>query len=101
MIQNIKIFPSLRVKQEKNKFNQLRTTLKQQSFVFQRQTIELENITFANYKVAQLIAEDKRMFTDGDFMKKCRTAVVITACSEKTKLSFGCSFSARTTTRQI
>ena len=50
MIQSILIFPSLRVKQEKNKLNQLRTTLKQQSSVFQRQTTELENIILASYK---------------------------------------------------
>ena len=44
------------------------TTLKQQSSVFQRQTTKLENITLACYKVAQLIAKDKRPFTDGDFV---------------------------------
>ena len=101
MIQRIQIFPSLRVKQEKNKFNQLRTTVKQQSSVFQRQITELENITLASYKVAQLIAKDKRPFTDGDFVKKCMMAVAETVCSEKIKLFSGFSFSARTITRQI
>ena len=47
-MQSILIFPSLQVKQEKNKLSQLRTTLKLQSFVFQRQTTELENITLAS-----------------------------------------------------
>ena len=82
MIQGILIFPSLRVKQ-KNKLNQLRTTLKQQISVFQRQIIEFENITLASYKAAQLIAKDKRPFTDGDFVKKCMMAVVETVCSKK------------------
>ena len=85
----------------KNKFSQLRTTLKHQSSVFQRQTAELENTILASYKVAQLIAKDKRQFTDGDFLKKCMMAVGETVCSEKIKLLFGFSFSARTITRRI
>ena len=85
----------------KNKFSQLRTTLKQQSSVFQKQTTKLENIVLASYKVAQLIAKDKRPFTDGDFLKKCMMAVVETVCSEKIKLFFDFSFSARTITRRI
>ena len=101
MIQRIQIFSSLRVKQEKNKFNQLRTTVKQQSYVFQRQITKLENITFASCKVAQLIAKDKRPFTDSDFVKKCMMAVAETVCSEKIKLFSGFSFSARTITRRI
>ena len=100
MIQGILIFPSLRVKQE-NKLNQLRTTLKQQISAFQRQTIELENITLASYKVAQLIAKDKRPFTDGDFVKKCMMAVVETVRSKKIKFFSDVSFSARTITRRI
>ena len=101
MIQSILIFPSLRVKQKKNKLNQLRTTLKQQISVFQRQTIESENITLASNKVAQLIAKDKRPFTDGDFVKKCVIAVVEAVCSEKIILFSDVSFSARTITRRI
>ena len=61
----------------------------------------MENITLASYKVAQLIAKDKRPFTDGDFVKKCMMAVAETVCSEKIKLFSGFSFSARTITRQI
>ena len=59
MMQSLLIFLSLRVKQEKNNFNQLRTALRQQSSVFQRQTTELENVTLASYKVAQLIGKDR------------------------------------------
>ena len=61
----------------------------------------MENITFSSYKVAQLIAKDKRPFTDGDFVKKCMMAVVETVYSEKIKLFSGFSFSARTITRRI
>ena len=61
----------------------------------------MENITLASYKVAQLIAKDKRPFTDGDLVKKCMMAVVETVCSEKMKLFFGVSFSTQTITRRI
>ena len=100
MIQSILIFPSLRVKQEKNKLNQPRITVKQQSSVFQRHTTELENITLASYKVAQLIAKDKKPFTDGDFVKKCMMAVVKAVCREKIKLFSDVSFSARIITQR-
>ena len=69
--------------------------------VFQRQITKLENITPASYKVAQLIAKDKRPFADGDFVKKCMMAVAETVCSEKIKLFSGFSFSAQTITRRI
>ena len=45
--------------------------------------------------------QDKRSFTDGDFVKKCMMAVAETVCSEKIKLFSGFSFSARTITRRI
>ena len=56
--------------------------------------------TLASYKVAQLIAKNKRPFTDGDFVKKM-WAVVKTVCWEKIKLFSGVSCSARTITRRI
>ena len=46
-------------------------------------------------------SKDKKPFTDGDFVKKCMMAAVESVCSEKIKLFFGFSFSARTITRQI
>ena len=45
--------------------------------------------------------KDKRLFTDGDFVKKCMMAVVETVCSEKIILFFNVNFSARTITRRI
>ena len=61
----------------------------------------MENITLARYKAAQLIAKNKRSFTDDDFVKKCMMAVVETVCLEKIKLFSGFNFSARTVTRRI
>ena len=75
--------------------------MKQQISVFQRQTIELENITLASNKVAQVIAKDKRPLIDGDFVQKCMMAVVEAVCSEKIILFSDVSFLARTITRRI
>ena len=75
--------------------------MKQQISVFQRQTIELENITLASNKIAQVIAKDKRPLTDGDFVQKCMMAVVEAVCSEKIILFSDVSYLARTITRRI
>ena len=61
----------------------------------------MENITLASNKVAQLIAKDKRSFTDGNFVKKCMMAVVEAVCLEKIILFSDVSFSARTIIRRI
>ena len=83
----------------KNKLSRLINTLKQQSSVFQSQTTESENNTLASYKVAQLTANDKGLFTHGDFVKKCMMALVETVYPEK-KLFTDVSFFARTITRR-
>ena len=57
--------------------------------------LELEN------KAAQLVANDKRPFTDGEFVKKRIMTVVKTVCLGETKLFLFVSFSARTITRRI
>ena len=52
----------------KDKLDQILDSLKQQSYVFPKQTTDLKNNTLASYRVAQIIsAEDKRAFTDGEF----------------------------------
>ena len=51
-------------------------------------------------RIAQLIAKDKRSFTDGDLVKKCMMTVVETVCSEKIKLFSDVSFSVRTIARR-
>ena len=53
----------------KDKLDRLKDSLKQQSSVFQKQTTDSKNNTFASYRVAQIIAEEKRAFTDGEFEK--------------------------------
>ena len=83
MTQSMAIFPLFTGQTRKDRLNQLRNSLNQQSLVFQKQTIKSKNITLANYKVAKLIAEDKRPFTDREFAKKCMMAVVETICPEK------------------
>ena len=47
----------------------LKDSLKQQSSVFQKQATDSKNNTLASYRVAEIIAEDKRAFTDGEFAK--------------------------------
>ena len=101
MTQSIQIFPSLWVKQEKTKLDQLKDSLKQQSSVFQKQTTDLKNNTLVSYRVAQIIAEEKRAFIDGEFTKKCMMAVVESICPEKQELFLNVSLSARTITWRI
>ena len=51
----------------KDKLDRLKDSLKQQSYVFPKQTTDSKNNTLARYRVAQIIAEDKKAFTDGEF----------------------------------
>ena len=53
----------------KDKLDRLKDSLKQQSYVFQKQTTDSKNNTLASYRVAQIIAEEKRAFTDKEFAK--------------------------------
>ena len=46
----------------KDKLDRLKDSLKQQNSVFQKQTNDLKNNTLASYRVAQIIAEEKRAF---------------------------------------
>ena len=59
----------------KDKLDRLKDSLKQQSSVFQKQTTDSKNNTLTSCRVAQIIAEEKRVFTDGEFAKKCVMAV--------------------------
>ena len=85
----------------KDKLDQLKDNLKQQSSVFQKQTIDSKNNTLVSYRVAQIIAEEKRAFTDGEFAKKCMMAVVESICLEKKELFLNVSLFARTVTWRI
>ena len=55
---------------KRDKLDRLKDSLKKQSSVFRRQTTDSKNNTLASYRVAFIIAEDKRAFTDGEFAKK-------------------------------
>ena len=44
-----------------------------------------KNNTLTNYRVVQIIAEYKRAFTNGEFVKKHMISVVETICPEKKK----------------
>ena len=59
----------------KDKLDRLKDSLKQQSSVFQIQTTDSKNNTLASYRIAQIIAEEKKAFTDGEIAKKCMMAV--------------------------
>ena len=85
----------------KDKLDRLKDSLKQQSSVFQKQTTDSKNNTFASYRVARIRAEEKRAFTDGEFAKKCILAIVESICPEKKELFLNVSLSARTVTRRI
>ena len=85
----------------KDKLDPLKDNLKQQSSVFQKQTTDSKNNTLASYRVAQIIAEEKRAFTDGEFAKKCMMAVVESICPEKKELFLNATLFARTVTRRI
>ena len=85
----------------KDKLDRLKDNLKQQSSVFQKQTTDSKNNTLACYREAQIIAEEKRAFTDGEFAKKCMMAVVESMCPEKKELFLNVSLSARTFTQRI
>ena len=70
----------------KNKLARLKDSLKQQSSVFQKQKTDSKNNILVSYRVAQIIAKEKRAFTE--FAKKCMMAVVESICSEKKRVIF-------------
>ena len=74
----------------RDKLDQLKDSLKQQSSVFQKQTTDSKSYTPASETVAQIIAENKRAFTNGKFGKKFMMAVVESICSEKKRVIFEC-----------
>ena len=85
----------------KDKLDRLKDSLKQQSSVFQKQTTDSKNNTLTSYRVAQIIAKEKRAFTDGEFAKKCMMAIVESISPENKELFLNVSLSARTVIRRI
>ena len=96
-----KSFSELVGQARKDKLDRLKKGLKKQSDAFHKILTKQENNTLASYKVAQIIAKDKRAFIDGEFAKKCMMAVVETICPEKKEAFLNVSLSARTVTRRI
>ena len=68
--------------------------------MFTNQNNHLERSVKASYLVAKLIAERKKHFTDGEFVKECLMEIVETVCPEK-KSFFSICLSSRTITRRI
>ena len=85
----------------KDKLDRLKDSLKQQSSVFQKQTTDSKNNTLTSYRIAQIIAKEKRAFTDGEFAKKCMMAIVESISPENKELFLNVSLSARTVIRRI
>ena len=56
--------------------------------MFTNQNNHLERSVKASYLVAKLIADRKKHFTDGEFVKECLMEIVETVCPEKILLKF-------------
>ena len=54
-----------------------------QTNMFTNQNNHLERSVKANYLVAKLIADRKKHFTDGEFVKECLMEIVETVCPQK------------------
>ena len=68
--------------------------------MFTNQNNHLERSVKASYLVSKLIADRKKHFTDGEFVKECLMEIVETVCPEK-KSFFSICLSSRTITRRI
>ena len=96
-----KSFSELVGQARKDKLDRLKKKSEKAKLCILKNWTKQENNTLASSKVAQIIAEDKRAFTDGEFAKKCMMAVVETICPEKKEAFLNVSLSARTATRRI
>ena len=74
----------------KDKLDRLKDSLKQQSSVFQIQMTDSKNNTLASFRIAQIIAKEKRAFTDKEFAKKCMMAVQRKHISREKRVIFKC-----------
>ena len=76
-------------------------TLQAQQKCFLRAYKQQENATAASYKVALLIAQHGKPFTDGTFIKQCLTKVAGIMCPEKLQDIKNVSRSRDTVVRRI
>ena len=76
-------------------------TLQGQQKCFLRANKAQENATVASYEVAQLLAEHRKAFTDGDFIKQCLKKVAGIMCPENLHDFNNVSLSRNTVERRI
>ena len=80
-----KDYDNLQDEKREDKITQLKSGLSKQMNMFTNKNNDLERSVKASYLVANIIAERKKPFTDGEFVKECLMEVVETLCPEKKK----------------
>ena len=96
-----KDYDNLQDEKREDKITQLKSGLSKQMNMFTNKNNDLERSVKASYLVAKVIAERKKPFTDGEFVKECLMEVVETLCPEKKNSFSNVCLSSRTITRRI
>ena len=73
--------------------------LQKSTSLFCKQTTEAEKVTHTSYEVPHLLARQKKLFTDGDFIRECIMVVIDSLCPEKRSTFESVSLSPRTVYR--
>ena len=85
----------------KLKIKNLKSGFEQQTTFFKSKQEESESVTKAALVVSSLIAKRRKPFTDAEFIKESKLAIVNEVCPEKTVLFDSIPLSARTVTRKV
>lgn len=85
----------------KQKLLNLKKCLENERMVFKRPQQDASAIVRASFQVSQLIGQEMRSFSDGEFIKNCMIRVAQEICPEKVKLFKQVSLSRPTVTRRI
>ena len=85
----------------KDKIIKLKANLQSQSSIFTKKVSDNEKSVQLSYELSELIAQDMKPFSDGEFIKKCIVTAVNTMCPDKSHLFSNVSMSRRTVTRRI
>ncbi|XP_027230682.2 general transcription factor II-I repeat domain-containing protein 2-like [Penaeus vannamei] len=93
-------YDSLQGQMRADKLSKLKSGLLAQQNTFVCQSQLKQSSVRASFRVAQLIASSGKLFTDGEFVKKCMNAVA-EVCPEKKDVFNAVSLSASTITRRI
>jgi len=83
---NHKHYDDLQDEKREDKITQLKSGLSKQMNMFTNKNNDLERSVKASYLVAKIIAERKKPFTDGEFVKECLMEIVETVCPKKKEL---------------